>query len=385
MTIAKVIVQDTDFHAGRYVQDGTIEWELAEVGRPGAIETGTCRFVTRLGASLPFVPKRHMYVELVDDEDELRFAGRVARVERLRELGVDQPRYVIECHDWVPELDRINVDQDFTFAAGDNDKHVAQTYVDAYWDQLATTGVTHRIFASHHNLPEIETTQGQMSLKGVLENAGSLAGATAWLDPGKALHWNDVQEVGAVVLDDENKSGDYRSYYYLRDRDEATAVAFRVTVIGAGGAIATVTDWAGFHAYARQRRYERGSPVVRIPQLDDHTDLSLTTNAECRAVGWVLLDRQAPLRQIEVGMRGTFVYPGQVVDLIDEQGREEPSYAWLDEEDLWAPGRPTRLHLRLGRFQVRSVRPQPLGGGEYDYVATLGAYRPVIEQIVRAA
>lgn len=382
--ITKVIVQDTDFHAARLVQDGTIEWEAEQIGQNVA-EFGTCRFETRMGAVLPFVPKKHMYVEMRDEGDVVRFAGRIKRVTRKKTLGVAQPQYAIEAQDWMGELAKVNVTADFIFTAGDNDKNVITQLVALYWGQIATTGVTHRIFASHHNLPAIQVTEGQSSFRDVLNYIGGLAGASCWVTPDKGLRWNDVNQLAAVILDDTNKTGSYRAYYELEDIDEATDVAFRVTVIGAGGVLATITDWVGYADYARQRRYERGTPAVRVPQINDHTDSTLTTVAQCEARGWILLEQQSALRTIKVGIRDTFVYPGEVVDLIDAQGLETRTHAWLDDEDLWAPGQPTRLNQRIGRFQVRSVRPQPLGGGNYDYVATLGAYRPAIEQILRAA
>lgn len=386
MTIAKLILQDVDWIAGRYIQDGSIEWEAEAVGEGGVLEAGIARFRTRLGAALPFRPRKHMYVEMQDAANVLRFAGRVRRTTRVLVLGVATNQYDVECADWAAELVRINVTADFIWTAGENDKNLVTKLASLYWGQLATTGVQHRIFASHHNLPAGNVTQGSSSFADVLAIIGRLARVVSCqVSPAKALRWNDIQTVAAVVLDNENKTGDYRSYHSLRDVDDGTDAAFRVTVVGAGGALTTVTDWPAYQEYARQRRYERGSPAVRIPQLPDHTDLNLTTAEQREAVGWVLLREQAPLRTIEVGLRDMHVYPGDVVDLIDEQGRETPDFAWLDEEDLWAPGRPTRLHLKLGRFQVRSVLPQPLGGGDYDYVASLGAYRPALEQIVRAA
>lgn len=385
MSITKVFLQDTDLYAGRYIQDGSIEWETEEVGEGGVLEAGVARFKTRRVA-LPFRPRKWMYCEMRDAGDVVRFAGRVRRVTRDNVLGVDYPQYTVEVSDWTTELKRINVTADFIWTAGDNDKNLVTKAAAAYHGQLATTGVTHKIYAAHHNMPPGEFTQGSGSYADLLEYIGGLARvASCWVDPQKALHWNDIQTLAGVVLDDVNKTGDYRSYYSLSDVDDGTDVAFRVTVIGAAGATTTVTDWPAYQEYARQRRYERGSPAVRIPQLPDHTDLTLTTVDEREAVAWVLLRQQAARRTIEVGLRGIHVYPGQIVDLIDERGRETPDFAWLDEEDLWAPGRPNRLHLKIGRFQVRSVVPQPLGGDEYDYVATLGAYRPALEQIVRAA
>ncbi len=384
LAIAQVLIDGTDFIAARAVQEKTISWEADTVGQNGA-EIGVCRFTTRTGATLPFVPRKHQYVELIDGDGILRYAGRVKTCERDRLMGVNTGQWLIDCQDWVAELERIYVNADFTAAAGDNDKNLVTKLVALYWAQLATTGVTHTIFASHHDLPAVAITQGSMTLKQALDFLANLAGAVYYVDPLKQLHWNDIANLAAYVLDDVQKTGSYRSYYSMKQREDATSVAFRVTVVGSGGAQATVIDTVGYADYVRSTRYERGAPAARIPTLPDVTDSDLTTNAECTREGWRLLDAQAFAATIEVGLRDRFVYPGQMVYLIDQQGLPTDRHAWLDDEDLSAPGDPSRLGVALGLYLVRSVKPQALGAGKYDYAATLGAYRPTIERLQKTA
>ncbi len=384
--VNSVIVQATQFYgAGLYTQDGTIEWESEQVGENGA-QVGICRFKTRLGAVLPFAPTKHMYVEMAEGAT-LRFTGRIRRCERENIPGVAQPQYTIECQDWMSEdgIGGIYVENDFTAAAGDNDKNIVTQLVALYWGQLATTGVTHVIYASHHNLPAIQITQGSMTLKDALDFIARLAGATYYIDAQKQLHWNDTQQLAAYVLDDTEKTGSYRGWFSLTHTRDATGTAFRVTVVGANGILATVTDEVGLGEYLSQRRYERGAPSERIPTLPDYTDQNLTSLTECRQEGWRILREQDEADTIEVGMRDQFVYPGQLVYLVDQRGLEVDDYADLEEEDLFGAGDPSRIGIALGLYLVRAVQPQPLGGGKYDFTAVLGAYRPTIERLQKAA
>jgi hypothetical protein len=174
----------------------------------------------------------------------------------------------------------------------------------------------------------------------------------------------------------------YVGYAQLTDRLDGTSKAVRVTVIGTGGED-TVTDWPEFHRLRRAAAYERGAPATRIPQLNDVTDMNLTTSARRVQRGFQELDVVRRRRTLVLRTYDHGLYPGQQVDIIDaDAGTGSVPYVSTDDAALFAHSNTERLWKGKGRFYVQRVTPQDRGAELWEYEIEVGSYLPSFEQAV---
>lgn len=195
MTTTKVTHRATDVSA--QVVPGSIKWGPREIGA----RIGTASLELR--STVTNVPEDDDYLAITDTDGITKvFSGLLRQPDGQESVHRDGSTltYPVAAQGWAALLFKIPITTLEEYAAGLSDRYIVADLLTKYYGPVATS-VTHRIYAARHDMPAMRFTPGESTLGQALDRISKEAnGAPWWVDPDKALHWNDIRRLAPFII-----------------------------------------------------------------------------------------------------------------------------------------------------------------------------------------
>lgn len=347
-----VTLRTTDVTA--YVIDGTL--------RPGPHDLWAhVRLAAlRLKAATPVVPAMDDFLKITQTGGSaVRFAGLVKLPDKndYTRVGID---YDVAGQGWETALDKVNVTTGMVLPELTSDMVLVQDALDTFYSQLATTGTSHKLYPSAHELPFKRVPSGAWSFRDLMDWIVEQTGAPWWIDPGdKSFHYNDFEQAAPWVLSDGAEDSSHKGFLSFAKRRDAVGRAMRVTVTDGAGNSYTATDWEAWADLAAKIGDEPGAPGDRFPQLPDVIDSTLDTAAKLKRKAFALLGAERGRTIISATVRAEGLEIGQMLDVINSSiGTETTPELGLDQWEIGVTSATEDLDTGLGRFMVSKISPR---------------------------
>lgn len=375
----QLIVRATDLLATtpKRVRFDTVQIGPLEIGQP--IDQMSFTIDDETG-TLGFVPTEDDYCKLIDvDGTTVIFQGRLAQV-HARNVPPNGVYYDVAAQGWGALLDRTQITATETYAAGFSDVYIVRDILTKYWGNIASGSPAHVLLSNRSSMPPMTFNPGT-TLRSFLDTMATNAfNPFYYVDASKALHWNDVTRLAPWGVSTTSPDGTIlHAAGNFDDYVDFTGTAFRVTVNGTGGATYTATDWPLLNKYNARLSDEPLAPApMRIRQLPDISDTTLTTNTQCQQRAFAELAKVRPRRFLSLSVWESGLFPGMRIDAVNgHRGTLTVPYPRPSQRSVNSSSS-HKLNTGLGRFIIQRVTPQLLSPTYTQYDIDAGAYEPAL-------
>lgn len=304
----KVKLATTELTAGQYVKDRSISWGPRDL----STRIDVARFALR--ESTPVIPDDDMYGEITDTDGLTKVFAGIARQPDVEEtVSVGEITYQVALQGWGALAYRTPITSTESYAAGVSDAYIVSDLLTKYYGAIGT-GLTHRIFTSRPDMPAMVFTGGQLSLGQALDQIATEAnGAPWWIDPDKAVHWNDTRRLAPFIIStapDAVARESYRrevladkpvAYYRLGETSgtvakDASGNGRDATIVGQTvlGRAGFVDDGDGAVSFSAPD-YGQGivTPEMASAFVDASVSIEVWINAAAGLAGGVVIDEES--------------------------------------------------------------------------------------------
>jgi len=374
----QLVVRNVDLLAStpKRVRFDTVQIGPFEIGQPVDQWSFTIDDEDR---SLSFIPTEEDFAKLVDlDGTTIIAQGRIAQI-TARNVPPKGVEYDVAVQGWGALLDRTEITATETYAAGFSDVYIIRDILGKYFGNIASGSPAHLLLSNRSSMPAMTFNPGT-TLRSFLDTMAQNAFKPFYyLDAAKALHWNDITRLAPWGVDQKSPDGTIlHAAGAFTDSTDFTPAAFRVTVNGTGGATYTATDWQLLAKYNARISDEPLAPTMRIRQLADISDSSLTTVAQCQQRAFAELAAARPRRVVGFRVWESGLFPGMRIDVINpNRGTLTVPYPRPSQRSVNASAS-KKLGTGMGRFLIQRVTPTLLSTTQSQYDIEVGSYEPTL-------